>query len=100
MCVVSMVHDSLTQGLGLGQALQQGQDSNWFKSISEPKLTAQDIADLRQLIADFREACAAAKIVDKFTGQPDCVDPEKAKIEERITKLEEGLARLEAWKNA
>jgi len=34
-------------------------------------------------IDDFKRTIEAAKTVDALTGQPDCVDPEKAKLEER-----------------
>ncbi len=45
-------------------------------------------AELRKLIEDFKEAVAAARKVDALTKQPDCEDPEKAKLEERVTELE------------
>lgn len=47
-----------------------------------------DLAELRQLIADFKEALKAAKLLDKLTKQPDCEDPKKATLEERLAKLE------------
>lgn len=55
---------------------------------------AVDIEELRQLIKDFREAVEAAKKVDALTNQPDCVDPEKAKLEERVAALEKQIAQL------
>jgi hypothetical protein len=51
------------------------------------------VADLRTLIDEFRRALEAAKTVDLLTGQPDCVDPEKAKLEERVARLEAELER-------
>jgi hypothetical protein len=53
-----------------------------------------DVAELKQLIADFKEALKAAKLLDKLTKQPDCEDPEKAKLEERVAKLEEAIKKL------
>lgn len=50
--------------------------------------------ELRQLIREFREAVAAAKTVDALTNQPDCEDPEKAKLEERVAVLEAELLKL------
>src|SRR5690242_16295965 len=46
--------------------------------------SAAAIAELRALIREFREAVAAAKTVDVLTKQPDCEDPEKAKLLERV----------------
>jgi len=51
---------------------------------------------LRKLIDEFKEAVEAAKKLDVLTNQPDCVDPEKAKLEERVAELERQLAK--AWK--
>lgn len=34
-----------------------------------------------------------AKTVDKLTGQPDCEDPEKAKLVARVEELEKKLAK-------
>lgn len=59
-----------------------------------PLATKEDIESLRKLISEYHEAVKAALIVDKLTGQPDCVDPEKQKLEERVAKLEEELAKL------
>lgn len=58
-------------------------------------LISQEEADrLRTLIADFRAAVDAAKVVDKLTAKPDCADPEKLKLEERVAALEAQLAAL------
>lgn len=99
MCVMSMVHDEFAGRLANQGLMDQGWTGvpNW---LPKPELTAEDITALRQLVVDFREAVAAAKVVDRLTGQPDCVDPEKAKLEERVTELETRLTALEAWKNA
>lgn len=47
--------------------------------------------DLRILLDSFTKAVQAAKAADKATGQPDCVDPEKIKLEERVAELERRL---------
>lgn len=47
--------------------------------------------DLAILIAAFHKAVEAAKAADKAAGQPDCVDPEKVKLEERVAELERRL---------
>lgn len=53
-----------------------------------------DLSELRKLIDEFKEAMKAAKTVDRLTGQPDCVDPEKAKLQERVAELEKKLADI------
>lgn len=66
-------------------------------AIPSPFVTGPSLAEileLRKLIADFKEALAAAKVVDRLTGQPDCEDPEKAKLVERVEALERALAKL------
>jgi hypothetical protein len=73
MCVVSMVHDYYAPKL---------------EDLSLPKL------DIPKLLEDFRRAQEAAQTVDTLTGQPDCVDPEKAKLEARVAELEAELAAL------
>ena len=52
---------------------------------------------LERLIADFKQAVAAARTVDALTAQPDCEDPEKAKLEARVAELER---RLDAMSKA
>jgi hypothetical protein len=54
----------------------------------------EEIAALKKLINDFKEAVAAAKIVDNLTGQKDCVDVEKQKLEDRVALLEQQIAEL------
>jgi hypothetical protein len=39
----------------------------------------------------FRSMLVLAETFDQETGQPDCVDPEKAKLKEKIDALEEEL---------
>ncbi len=50
---------------------------------------------LRGLIGDFKEAVEAAKTVDRLTNQPDCIDPKKATLLERVDALEKRLDALE-----
>lgn len=52
--------------------------------------------DLQRLIDAFQKAVDAAKVFDVITGQPDCEDPDKAKLLDRIAELEERLTALEA----
>lgn len=53
--------------------------------------------DLRRLLDAFKKACAAAEEFDEITGQPDCVDPEKAELIDRVAELE---AQLDAIRDA
>lgn len=86
MCVYSMVHDHYTPIIPVIQPVQPGT----FQWPPNPEpADAQKVVDA---IAGLREALKAAKIVDDLTGQPDCVDPEKAKLMDRIAELEKALA--------
>lgn len=91
MCVISMVMDHyqplIPEITPLGPTfgptappIQYG----WPPSV--------DLVALRRLIDEFNAAVAAAKTVDKLTGQPDCEDPEKMKLVERVAELEIRLA--------
>ena len=62
MCVQSVIYD-----------LFDAQPDEWY---------TLDRIDL------FRDMTASAIIFDKESGQPDCVDPEKVKLEKRIEELE------------
>lgn len=79
--------------------IDQYQDRfDWFKPDPAARPTGAlpavtfwpqaQIDELKALIAEFKEALAAAKLVDKVTGQPDCEDPEKAKLVDRVEELE------------
>lgn len=69
MCVVSMVIDHFQPRIP--------KDFEW--PYPPP--------DLGPVILDFQKAVKAAEIVDQATGQPDCVDKEKAKLKARVRKL-------------
>jgi hypothetical protein len=92
MCLVSAIYD---------------QRRDWFPEIiPTPQETAPtftpvaipwppptvDLAELRKLIDDFRAAVTAAKVEDERNGEPDCLDPEKAKLDDRIRELEKIIA--------
>lgn len=76
MCVVSMVFD------------------HYHPEFYKPIDVERDYAELARVIQEFREAHQAAKRVDILTKQPDCEDPEKAKLLDRIAELEAELAEL------
>lgn len=75
MCVYSMIADTFAQRL-----------APWTVPVP-----AYDADYVRKIIEDFRKAAEAAKIVDALTDQPNCEDPEKLKLLDRITELEAQL---------
>lgn len=111
MCIVSMVHDHYGDrfipwfdpnrlpwrdpfpGANPFSPLRKGgQKVPTARPISEE--IAEELQALRQLIAEYREAITKAKRLDELTKQPDCEDPKKATLEERVTDLEQRLAAL------
>ena len=52
------------------------------------------IDELYELLGSFRQAVEAAETFDRLTGQPDCVDPEKATLEDRVAALEQKIEEL------
>lgn len=65
MCAVSVIYDMFGK-----------QPDDWY---------TLDRIDL------FKRMVADAKVFDQESGQPDCEDAEKAKVEERISDLEKEL---------
>ena len=49
---------------------------------------------LAQLLKAFHASAEAAKVADAVTGQKECVDPEKAKLEARVAELERLLVEM------
>lgn len=45
----------------------------------------------RERIDLFRRMVSDARLLDKESGQPDCEDPEKAKVESRINEIEKKI---------
>lgn len=106
MCIVSMVHDHY------GPRFPSPDRILWPSPVSPfvppvdihpapataplTLISAEEVAELRKLIAEFREAVAAAARLDVLTRQPDCVDPEKAKLEARVAELERRLDAMTA----
>jgi hypothetical protein len=56
--------------------------------------------ELRELLDTFKELLDAAAKVDEVTGQPDCADPEKTKVLERLDELEKRLEEVEKREEA
>lgn len=99
MCVVSMVYDHFEHEFHDWNRLS-GETIISTPSINLTPpfvvISQEEIAAIRSLIQEFREAVSAAKVVDKLTNQPDCEDPEKKKLEDRVAELEARLAALES----
>ena len=89
MCTFSMVHDHFDPRIPRVQPIVP--DVPW-PPTTEPK-PSMSLEELTKLIRDFQVAGEAAKKVDELTKQPDCVDPEKAKLSERIAELEATLSK-------
>lgn len=69
MCAVSVIYDMFGK-----------QPDNWY--------TKERIELFYSMVTD-------AKIFDEESGQPDCEDPEKAKVLDRIVELEEQIKKDE-----
>lgn len=65
MCAVSVIYDMFGK-----------QPDDWY--------TQERIELFKRMVAD-------ARLFDEESGQPDCEDPAKAKVEERISSLEKEL---------
>lgn len=91
MCVVSMVHDHFGKTFPDMQ-LYISPNTNPPAVTTTTTWPSFDLVELRGLIKEFRELVAAAKRIDEVTGQPDCVDPVKAQLEQRVEKLEKLIA--------
>jgi hypothetical protein len=55
-----------------------------------------DLENLKAILESFRIAQEAAAMADEATGEVDCVDPEKAKLIERVETLEAQVEALTA----
>lgn len=101
MCVISMVHEQYDPKFPYWDKdpffvpIEPAPQQPVF-TWPTPVTSLAEREELRKLIGEFREAVAAAKTVDRLTGQPDCLDPEKAKLEVRVAQLEKRLNELDA----
>lgn len=90
MCVMSMVYDHYRDqfpgwpsqgGIGIG-------------SIPAPQ-SPIDLTAMAKLITEFNAAVSAARQLDVLMKKPDCEDPEKAKLSERVAALEALVKELQ-----
>lgn len=77
MCVYSMIIDRF-----------QPDFLPWAKPFVTP---IKNPIDLQDLINRFKTGAEAAKVVDAALGAPDCEDPEKLKLLDRVAELEKAL---------
>lgn len=104
MCVVSMVMDRYKPWFpepntwpGTKEVFPNPYTPPYTPVVPYTPPKIQPIIDpdqLRELIDAFRDELKGAEKFDRLTGQPDCVDPEKQKLEERVAELEEKLAQI------
>lgn len=101
MCIVSMVHDHFEPLV----PQMPWQPNLWPPGgtftlpavpVTREELDAlrAEVARLTKVVNDFITAKSAAETVDRLTAQPDCVDPEKARLVERVADLEKRLAAV------
>ncbi len=90
MCVVSNVMDEWTPQI---PEVIPGWPQGGVTTITPSAwLSAPSLEDIRKLIQEFMTKLEAAKEADRKSGAADCVDPEKAKLLDRVVELEKLLA--------
>jgi hypothetical protein len=94
MCFVSIVMDDYTRRFTdwTPNTTQPATTPlTWTTTTPVPTVSPEEVKELRKLIAEFREAVKLAKKLDEVTKQPDCEDPAKAQLEDRVAALEKRL---------
>ncbi len=79
MCTYSMIIDKF--GVDFQPWIGQ-------KPWTAPNAPLDNPQALKDLIAEFKAAQEAAKVVDAALGDPDCEDPEKMALVARVAELE------------
>ena len=99
MCVVSMIHDHFEPVVPWVEPYPID-TTGWpphpptAKPFAFSKSSEVAAAlDLAALLKEFRDLIEAAKLIDIKTKQPDCVDPEKVKLQDRVAELEKLIAQ-------
>lgn len=102
MCMMSVVHDHFNKEfdsfpgwppIGPDQPTTPF-DFNKFLILDKVSISKAELEALQKLIKDFRSAVEAAAKLDVLMKTPDCVDPEKAKLQERVLFLEKMVDEL------
>lgn len=85
MCTFSMIVDQL------GPVIPDIQvNPAWI-----PGWTHEQIEEWRKFFEEAKAKLAAAKVEDAAAGTPDCTDPAKAPILERLAEMERRLTAIE-----
>lgn len=92
MCVVSAIHDGFRPVFP--------PPNQWPYVPAAPPADAptdlvEQIEKMRKVIDLYRRALEIAEEADELTDQPDCEDPEKGTLVERVNDLERRLDELE-----
>lgn len=96
MCVTSVIMDSYRPHIPNPNQTTPYQWPQPAQTVTTTRIVHEyDNTELRELIDSFRQALEAAEVLDRLTDQPDCVDPEKAKLIGRVNELERRLEALE-----
>jgi hypothetical protein len=90
MCAVSWVYDHYQEPFTCPRTWPY-QPSITVSGV-DPSALGREVEEIRKLIAEFREALAVAKRQDELTKQPDCFDPKKATLEERVAEIERRIS--------
>ncbi len=82
MCVYSAVMDSWSDRIPTIE--------KWVPLPYKPYSPSKTIDEInwKEIVEAFKEEAKKAKDQDIAEGNPDCADPEKAKLEERVRELE------------
>jgi hypothetical protein len=86
MCVVSAVHQ------GYDQVIPQRH--HWPLNPVAPKTISEE--DIRRILDAYRESLDLARQVDEIAERPDCEDPVKAELLDRVAEIEARLDEIEA----
>jgi hypothetical protein len=92
MCFISMVMTDYGETMKKYQEHVAQHPDTYQWNVPQPPA---EVAELRKLVEEFKEAVALAKRLDVIMKQPDCVDPEKAKLEARVAELEAKLKAIQ-----
>lgn len=93
MCTFSMIVDEL------GPKIPDIQPNpGWYPQsppLSFTQYSPAQIEEWRKFFEESKAKLAAAKAEDEAAGTPDCTDPAKAPILERLAEMERRLAAIE-----
>lgn len=88
MCMVSMIYDHYEPKIPV---IERHPFDQPFVLPATPK-EPTSLDEFRKMLDEFKRDVKAAKETDAKAGEPDCFDPAKAKLEERVRELEKLLA--------